>query len=180
MQNKFTETNPRAFNPMLASGLSEEARKAVKAGFDAMSAWRVEIVKSSEKNTEQVIEKMAAAAEALGWPEQVVDATTAQIQSISKMQIQTMDRIMDAWEEQIKSPNLMTGPSSAMLSKLTSLPGLSSAGTWPSVGAFQTAAANPMQFWMQAAEQWQKGWAEAMAFWGKVGNPFEGGGARRH
>ena len=74
MQNKFTETNPRAFNPMLASGLSEEARKAVKAAFDAMSAWRVEIVKSSEKNTEQVIEKMAAAAEALGWPAQIVDA----------------------------------------------------------------------------------------------------------
>jgi hypothetical protein len=179
MQNKFTETNPRAFNPMSVSGLSEEARKAVKAAFDAMSAWRVEIVKSSEKNTEQVIEKIAAAAEALGWPEQIVEATTAQIQSISKMQIQTMDRIMDAWEEQIKSPNLMTGPSSTMLSKLMSSPGFSSAGTWPGLGA-QPAAANPMQFWMQVAEQWQKGWAEAVALWGKVANPYEGGGARRH
>jgi hypothetical protein len=165
---------------MSASGLSEEARKAVKAAFDAMSAWRVEIVKSSEKNTEQVIEKMAAAAEALGWPEQIVEATTAQLQSISKMQIQTMDHIMDAWEEQIKSPNPLIGPSATMLSKLKSLPGFSSAGTWPGLGAQQPVAANPMQFWMQAAEQWQRGWSEAMSFWGKLGNPYEGGEARRH
>jgi hypothetical protein len=44
---------------------------------------------------EQVIEKMAAAAQALGWPEQIVDVTRAQLQSIAKMQIQTMDYIMD-------------------------------------------------------------------------------------
>src|SRR5215813_4793127 len=44
------------------------------------------------------------------------------------MQIQTMDQMMDAWEEQIKSP--MTGSPSAMLSKLRSLPSVSSAGTW--------------------------------------------------
>jgi len=58
------------------------------------------------------------------------------------MQIQTMDQMMDAWQEQIKSPN-----PTAMLSKLKSLPGF---------------ATNPMQFWMQWAEQWQKAWADAM------------------
>jgi hypothetical protein len=31
------------------------------------------------------------------------------MQSITKMQIRTMDHMMDAWEEQIKSPNPMTG-----------------------------------------------------------------------
>jgi len=31
-----------------------------------MSAWRIETAKNSEKNSEQVIEKMAAAARALG------------------------------------------------------------------------------------------------------------------
>jgi len=46
---------------------------------------------------------MAAAAQVLGWPEQIVDASRAQMQSITKMQIQTMDQMMDAWEEQIKS-----------------------------------------------------------------------------
>ena len=81
------------------------------------------------------------------------------MQSITKMQIQTMDQMMDAWEEQIKSPNPMTGSPSATLSKLKSLPGVSPAGSWPNASALAT---NPMQFWMQWAEQWQKAWADAM------------------
>ena len=149
----------RNFNSMSVPGLSDETRQAVNAAFDAMSTWRTETAKSNEKNSEQVIEKMAAAARALGWPEQIVDATRAQMQSITKMQIQTMDQMMDAWEEQIKSPNPMTGSPSAMLSKLKSLPGISPTGGWPNASALAT---NPMQFWMQWAEQWQKAWADAM------------------
>jgi hypothetical protein len=68
-------TKPRNFNSMSVPGLSDEARQAVNAAFDAMSAWRIDTAKSNEKNSEQVIEKMAAAARALGWPEQIVDAT---------------------------------------------------------------------------------------------------------
>jgi hypothetical protein len=119
----------RNFNPMSVPGLSDEARQAVNDAFDAMSAWRIEMANSNEKNSERVIEKMATAARALGWPEQIVDATRAQLQSITKMQIQMMDQMMDAWEEQIKSPNPMTAPS-AMLAKLKSLPGANPAGTW--------------------------------------------------
>src|SRR5260370_34488145 len=101
MQNKYAEVTPRNFNPM----------------------W-------CEKNSEQVIEQMAAAARALGWPEQIIDTIRAQMQSITKMQIQTMDQMMDAWEEQIKSPN-----PTAMLSKLKSLPGISPTGSWPNASA---------------------------------------------
>jgi hypothetical protein len=90
MQNNSAK--PRNFNLMSVPGLSDEARKAVNAAFDAMSAWRVEMANSNEKNSEEVIEKMAAAARALGWPEQIVDATRAQLQSITKMQIQMMDQ----------------------------------------------------------------------------------------
>jgi hypothetical protein len=63
------------------------------AGFDSRDPG---LASNSEKDSEQVIEKMAAAARALGWPEQIVDATRAQMQSITKMQIQTMDHMMDA------------------------------------------------------------------------------------
>jgi hypothetical protein len=38
---------------------------------------------------------------------------------------------------------------------------------------------NPMQFWMQLAEQWQKAWADAMAFWAKAGKPLDGLGQGR-
>ena len=90
-----------------------------------------------------------------------MDATRAQLQSITKMQIQMMDHMMDIWEEQIKSPNPMTA-SSAVLSKLKSSPGATPAGTWPNTDAFAGAAMNPMQFWAQLAEQWQRAWADAM------------------
>jgi len=94
MENKYAEVTPRNFNPTWAPRLSDEARKAVNDAFDAMSAWRIEAAKNNEQNSEHVIEKLAAAARALGWPEQIVDATRAQMQGITKMQIQTMDQMM--------------------------------------------------------------------------------------
>jgi hypothetical protein len=163
MPSKSAETTSRNFNPMSTPGLSDEARQVVNTAFDAMSAWRSDISYASEKNVEQVIEKMAAAARALGWPQQVVDVARLQIQSIAKMQIQTMDQIMDAWEEQIKSPN----PSQPILSKLKSFPSFGSVGTWPGASASQMASMNPLQIYMQFAEQWQKSWADAMAHWGQ-------------
>jgi hypothetical protein len=161
MAKQFSDRSTRKFDPMAVPGLSNEARDAVNAAFDAMSTWRTEIVDNSEKNLEEVIEKMAAAARALGWPEQIVDAIRSQMQTLTKTQIQAMDQMMDAWEEQIKSPN-----PSAMLSKLKSLSGFSPAGTWPN--AADMSAMNPMQFSMQFVEQWQKVWSDALAFWTKA------------
>jgi hypothetical protein len=177
MQSKSAEVTSRNFNPMLVPGLSDEARKAVNAAFDAMSTWRIETANNSEKNSKQVIEKMAVAARALGWPEQIVDATRTQLQGVPKMQIQMMDHMMDAWEAQLKSPNPMTAPSAT----LSTLKPLSSSplGAWPNADAFSLAAMNPIQFWIQMAEQWQKAWADTMAFWAKAGRPLDGLGKGR-
>jgi len=160
MQNSF-EVTPRSFNAVSA-GLSNKAREAVNAAFDAMSTWRIEAAATSEKNSKKVIEKMAAAAAAMGWPEQVVNAASAQMQRMAEMQVKTMDQIMDAWEEQFKSPNPMT-VSAAMLSKLKSPPTFGAAGNWSNTDAL--VAANPLQLWMQFAEQWQRSWANTMAPW---------------
>jgi hypothetical protein len=141
------------FDPKSMPGLSAEARDAVNAVFEAMSTWRTETANSSEKNAAQVIEKMAAAARALGWPEQIVDTTRMQMQNITKIQTKIVDQMMDIWEEQIKSPN-----PAAMLSKLKSAPGFS-AGSWPDADALS--AFNPFQTYMQLVEQWQKAWASA-------------------
>jgi hypothetical protein len=165
MPSKSAEITSRNFNPTLALGISDDARKALNAAFDAMSTWRTETVNNSEKNLERVIDKIATAARTLGWPEEIADTTRTQIQAITKMQIQMMDQMMDAWEEQIKDPN----PSSAILSKLKSLPTLGAAGSWPGAAASQMA--NPMGAYMQIAQQWQKAWADAMAFWAKAGKP---------
>lgn len=162
MPNSFLTTETRNFNPVSVPGLTNEAREAVNAALKAMSTWRNELVETSEKNGKRVSEKMFAAAAALGWPQQIVDAARTQMQSIAEMQIKTMDQVMDTWEEQLKLPNPMASPS-AMLSKLRSLPGFAAAGSWPPADVFQQ---NPLQFWMQFAEQWQKSWAQAMTSWG--------------
>ena len=163
MAKPATDKSTRQFDQMAVPGLSNEARDAVNAAFDAMSTWRMEAVNSSEKNLEQVIEKMAAAARALGWPEQIVDATRSQMQTVAKAQIQMMDQMMDAWEEQIKSPN-----PSAMMSKLTSLSSFGQAGSWPNTP--DMSGMSPMQLSMQFMEQWQKVWSVSMAFWTKAAN----------
>jgi hypothetical protein len=157
MAMEFLETKPRDFSPMSVSGLTKEARDGVNAALKSLSDWRNELADTNEKNGKRVLEQMAAAASALGWPEQVVEAARTQLLSIAEIQIKTMDQMMDAWEEQIKLPNPMSASPSAMLSKLQSLPGLGST----------QAPTNPIQLWMQFAEQWQRTWGDAIGAWGK-------------
>ena len=168
MLAEFLEAKPRDFSLTSVPGLTKEAREAINEALKAMSAWRNEIANTSEKNGKRVIEKMAAAAKALGWPEQIVDATRTQMLSAAEMQIKTIDHLIDAWEEQVKLPNPMTTSPSAMLSKLNTLPGFAPIGSWPGAAASQgVAAMNPLQFWMQLGEQWQKACADTMPVWGK-------------
>ena len=171
MPANFLEAEPRSFTPISAPGLTNEAREAVNAALKALSTWRNEVAEANEKNGKRVIEKMASAATALGWPEQIVEAARAQMQTVAAMQVQTMDQMMDAWEGQLKLPNPMTASPSAMLSKLRSLHGFTAAGNWPNAEAFQNAAMNPLQFWMQVTEQWQKSWTDTMNFWSRAGKP---------
>jgi hypothetical protein len=110
------------------------------------------------------MEKMASAAAAMGWPEQIVDAARTQMQSIAEAHIKIMDQLMDVWEEQLKLPK--SASPSAMLSKMKSMPGAGAGGGWPDADALQKAAMNPLQFWMQFAEEWQKSWAQSMRSWG--------------
>ena len=168
MPGGFLQGKPREVNPMLAPGLTDEARDAVNAALKAMSTWRNELAAANEKNGKRVIEKMAAAAATLGWPEQVVNAARTQLQSIAETQMKAMDQMMDAWEEQLKLPGTMTASPSAMLSKLKSLPGFGPTGQWPGADAFQNAAMNPFQLWMQLGEQWQKSWSDMMSVWSKT------------
>src|ERR1700745_3467276 len=64
MQDNFTES--RNLNSTAVPGLSDEAREAVNAAFDAMSTWRVEAAKRNEKQSQEVIETTAVAARRRG------------------------------------------------------------------------------------------------------------------
>ena len=148
------------FDPKSIPGLSSKAREAVTSVFEAMTAWQSETAKIGEKNSKQVFDKMATAAAALGWPEQIVDAARAQMHGIGEIQAKTMEHIRGAWEEQLKNP---TVPSpEAMLSKFPTMPNLGSAGGLPDAEGLRAAAAAPMALWMEFGKQWQQLWFETL------------------
>jgi len=164
MPNNFLEVEDRNFNRISEPGLTKEAREALNGVLKVMSNWRDELVESNEKNGKRLIEKIASAAEELGWPEQFVDATRSQLQTIAETQIKMMDQLTDAWDEQLKLPNPKTASSSRMLSNLKSS-GFTPTGGSQSAEQLQRMALSPMQFWMQLAEQWQKSWEQVMTSW---------------
>lgn len=154
--------------PELAAGMSEDTRKAMTAAFDALSNWRAEIASASEKYGNAVFDKMGAAAKSLGWPAEYIDLTREQIQQASKMQVQMMDQVMDVWEQQLKAPSqpfkMPTFPGSS--SMFPGFPGMGSFPSMPNMGDMDVSKLPPpMQFWMQAAEMWQKSWQQAMSQW---------------
>lgn len=67
------------------------------------------------------------------------------------MQLQVMDELLDAWQKQMISPT-----PDKFMAQLRSLPS-AAFGTSP--------ISTPMEFWMQAAEMWQRNWASALSMW---------------
>jgi hypothetical protein len=163
--------NPFEANPAFTK-LGEDTKKAVIQAFEAMANWRAELAEMGEKNSNAVFDKMADAAKSLGWPTDFVELSRRQMQSASKLQVQAIDQVMDVWEKQVRAagtsgqfpsfpsmPNIPGfGPGAAPF------PGMSGAG-FPGMPDFAAGATNPIQFWMQAAEMWQKGWQQAISTW---------------
>ena len=181
MSNPFDPRNNPAF-----AALNDDARKAVGSAFDAMSTWRNDLAKMSEKNSEAVFDKMSSAAKSMGWPAEVVEMSRQQMQGASKMQVQFMDQIMETWEQQLKNPgSTFKMPGADMAANLypfpgqfPGMPGQSPFGSIPGMGAIPgmgSMAANPFQFWMQAADMWQKSCQQAMQSWTEAQSNMMGG-----
>ena len=100
-------------NKSVTESLDREGREAVNAVVDALSAWREEVAASTARYSQTVLDKMAAAATAMGWPKEVVDASRKHFEQASKMQTNMLDQLMAAWQEQLKSP--MPGPFNVQL-----------------------------------------------------------------
>ena len=163
MANSPFEANP-AFTK-----LGDDARKSVMQAFDAMSKWRSELANMTEKNSNAVFDKMSEAAEALGWPTDFVELSRRQMQNASKLQLQAVDQVMEVWEKQVKSigtPGRFSNfPGFSGFGGAPCRPGSFTTAMFPGMPDFGANAANPIQFWMQAAEMWQKGWQQAMSTW---------------
>lgn len=157
--------------PSFGPAFDADTRKAFNAVFDAMSSWRDDLSALTEKNSDAVFDKMSAAAKKVGWPENLVDATRQQLQQASKIQLHMIDQMMETWQQQVKNPNAMTNPADLM--RNLQWPGVSGGNPFaptsmPNFGSLP--AGNPMQFWLQAADMWQKSWTSAMDMWTKGPN----------
>ena len=163
-------SNPFANGQALAQ-MSEEARKAMMGAFDAMSHWRREMTTMTEKNSGAVFDKMSEAAKTMGWPTEFVDMTRQQMTNATKMQTQVMDQVMDTWQKQATSPApSFQMPSMPAFPGMPTFPGMPSFGggaggnaMFPGMPDMGSMPMMPMQFWMQAAEMWQKSWQQAMS-----------------
>jgi hypothetical protein len=151
MSNSAFESNP-AFTK-----LNQETRQVVTQAFDAMSNWRSQLAQMGQKNSDAVFDKMVDAAKSLGWPTDFVELCRQQMQNASEMQLHAIDQIMNIWEKQLTSINP---------NQISSLPsGVPNFPSFSSMPGMSGGAGNPMQFWVQAAEMWQKGWQQAMSGW---------------
>lgn len=168
--------NPFLANPAFGK-LNEDAQKSVSQAFDAMETWRGQLTEMGEKNSDAVFDKMTEAAKSLGWPTEYLEMSRKQIQQASKMQVQIVDQMMGAWEKNVSA--LGNGAKAPTFPSMPTFPGFGMPGAgsspFPGFGDMGAMSANPMQFWMQAAEAWQKNWQQAMSAWTDQQSSMMGG-----
>lgn len=157
--------------------MTDDARKAAKAAFRALSQWRDDMATANERYSAKVLDQMAEAGRAMGWPPNVIEATREQIQNASEMQLQLMDNVMNAWSEQINSPTAAMPTPNDFMEQLQKMqanmmnPGSSNFFGMPGVSGLGGMNMAPFQMWMQAAEMWQRNMASAMSMW--TGGQFD-------
>lgn len=151
-----------AFNTgsYMGKEMNDEARRAINTAFDALNEWRNEMAGANERYSAKIFDQMSAATRAMGMPDEIVNATRQQLQNASRMQLQMMEQVMDAWKLQLRDP------STAMsMDFMKNMPDFTKG--FGESGPMGGVAMAPFQMWMQAAEMWQKNWASAMSFWSK-------------
>jgi hypothetical protein len=136
------------------TSLSNEARQAVTAAFDAVAHWRNEIVAANERCLTKVLDQVTDAHRALGWPEQVTRAAKEHFLQASKIQSHMLDQAMDAWQQQLKTQHAQSGIPAFIFQ--ASVP---SQFTIPASEMMLT----PFKLWIEAAETWQRTWMTAMS-----------------
>ena len=142
------------------SALESDARQAATLAIDALSKWRNELTITNERWLAKVFDQMSAVARALGWPDSVLNGMREHLLSASKMQAQVIDQFIDTWSEHLKSTTgLKAVPPSLYRTRGASPLGFSEP---LAMGGMSFA---PMDFWMQAAETWQRNWMSAISLW---------------
>jgi hypothetical protein len=149
------------------TSLSRDARQAMAGAFGALAEWRQEVEAANQRYLKKTLDRMAKAQRAMGWPEQVTAVARESLMEASKVQMRTIDRIADAWEQQLRSSRGPAGVPKAP--RLPTVPLPSAADPVAEMMRIGEMALVPFRLWVQAAEAWQRNWASAMA--ARAGRP---------
>src|SRR5262245_29806217 len=134
-------------------GMTKEMRDRLVAAFDALSNWRDELESANERCLGKALDQTSAVARSMGWPDEAVVTTREYLQNTSKAQIQLIDQLMEGWKQQLKSPLAPMAIPRSLTAQVSGPSGLTMASAMRDFSAFA-----PWNFWLQAAEMWQRTW----------------------
>jgi hypothetical protein len=142
--------------------LDSDARQALTGAFEALKNWRDEISSVNERQLAKVLDQVAASQRAMGWPDQFTTAAREHLTRASKTQTCMIDQVMDAWEHQLKSSIVPSVLPTGFKLPTSPVSGSALMDPLPEMMRLQELTLAPFKLWMQAAEMWQRNWAEAM------------------
>ena len=145
------------------TSLSNEARQAAISAFDALGQWRGEISSANDRYLTKVFDQMAVAQRAMGWPEHIAAGARESLLQASKMQAQTIDQVMNAWEQQLKAANASSGVPEGLRFQSPAVSGSAFTDPMSEMMRLGEMTFAPFKLWMQAAEMWQHNWAAIMS-----------------
>jgi len=145
------------------TSLSKDARQSVTGALNALAQWRDEILSVNERYLKKAVSEMAAAQRAIGWPDHATAAAREHLLKAAKVQAHMIDQIMDAWERQLKSAHSPTGVPEAFRLHMPASSGSAFTDPVSEMMRMGEMALVPFRLWIQAAEAWQRNWADAMS-----------------
>jgi hypothetical protein len=145
------------------TSLSSDTRQAVTTAFEALEQWRDEIFSVNERHLTKVLDQVASLQRAMGWPDQFTVAAKEQLTRASKTQTYMIDQVMDAWEHQLKASTIPAGLPESFRFQAPALFGSAFIDPVSEMKRLQELTLAPFKFWIQAAEMWQRNWADVMS-----------------
>ena len=142
---------------------NSDDREAVTSVFEALEGWRNEVTSVNERHLTKISDLLAESQRSLGWPDQFATATKEYLLKASKIQTQMISQVTDAWENQLKAS--VNHPALPEAFQFQISPRLGTAlreSVSDMVRMQELALVTPFRLWMQAAEMWQRNWAEAV------------------
>jgi hypothetical protein len=150
---------------LTGKSLSDDARRAVRGTLDSLRQWSDEVSAANDRYLAKTLGEVAAVQRALGWPEHISTAARDGVLKASKLQTEAIDRLVDAWEQLLKSGRLPPMPPQGFNPTVLE----ASKGPWtsamPNATPFAEMSIAPFKAWMQAVEMWQRQWVMAMSSW---------------